>query len=73
MYDSVYFFARALSKFVEQHSFAITSVQCQAQVPWAHGSAFALFIKTVRKKNESIDLLIYEEIISLKQMVSPEK
>ncbi|CAF1077261.1 unnamed protein product [Adineta steineri] len=45
IYDSVYFFARALSKFVEQHPFNITSLTCDAQKTWKHGSAFALFLK----------------------------
>ncbi|CAF1076629.1 unnamed protein product [Rotaria sordida] len=46
MYDSVYFFARALNQFVEQHSFNITPLTCDAQQPWIHGSAFSLFLKT---------------------------
>lgn len=50
VYDSVYFFARALSKFIEQHPFNITSLVCDAQQPWTHGSAFALFLKTVEKE-----------------------
>ncbi|CAF1410580.1 unnamed protein product [Adineta steineri] len=45
IYDSVYFFARALSKFVEQHPFNITSLTCDAQKTWKHGSAFSLFLK----------------------------
>ncbi len=49
IYDSVYFFARALSKFVEQHPFNITSLICDAQKPWIHGSTFALFLKTVKR------------------------
>ncbi|CAF1332816.1 unnamed protein product [Adineta steineri] len=46
IYDAVYFFARALSKFVEQSPFNITPLTCEAQKPWVHGSAFALFLKT---------------------------
>ncbi|CAF3689070.1 unnamed protein product [Rotaria sp. Silwood1] len=46
MHDSVYFFARALNQFVEQHSFNITPLTCDAQQPWIHGSAFSLFLKT---------------------------
>ncbi|CAF1177003.1 unnamed protein product [Adineta steineri] len=46
IYDAVYFFARALSKFVEQSAFNITPLTCEAQKPWVHGSAFALFLKT---------------------------
>ncbi|CAF2721364.1 unnamed protein product [Rotaria sp. Silwood2] len=46
MYDSVYFFARALNQFIEQHSFNITPLTCDAQQPWIHGSAFSLFLKT---------------------------
>ncbi|CAF3385471.1 unnamed protein product [Rotaria sp. Silwood1] len=45
IYDSVYFFARALNKFVEQHPLNITSLTCDAQKPWIHGSAFSLFLK----------------------------
>ncbi|CAF0743543.1 unnamed protein product [Rotaria sordida] len=45
IYDSVYFFARALNKFVEQHPFNITPLTCDAQKPWTHGSAFSLFLK----------------------------
>lgn len=45
IYDAVYFFARALSKFVEQYPFTISSLTCDAQRPWEHGSAFALFLK----------------------------
>ena len=68
VYDSVYFFARALSKFVEQHPFNITPLVCDAQQPWAHGSAFALFLKTVGiLKDKGFDLLI-----SLKRMELPE-
>lgn len=59
VYDSVYFFARALSKFVEQHPFNITQLVCDAQQPWPHGSAFALFLKTVRRfKENSYDLWV---------------
>ena len=54
VYDSVYFFARALSKFVEQHPFDATPLICDAQRPWAHGSAFAHFLKTVRRLTNSI-------------------
>jgi len=46
IYDAVYFFARALSKFIEQHPFTITPLICNKQRPWQHGSAFALFLKT---------------------------
>ncbi|CAF2995238.1 unnamed protein product [Rotaria socialis] len=46
MHDAVYLFARAVNKFVEQHSFIITPLTCRAQEPWIHGSAFSLFIKT---------------------------
>ncbi|UJR36108.1 hypothetical protein I4U23_028843 [Adineta vaga] len=45
IYDSVYFFARALSKFVEQHPFNITPLMCDVQKPWRHGAAFSLFLK----------------------------
>lgn len=47
IYDSVYFFARALSKFIEQHPFNATVLTCDAQKPWLHGSAFAHFLKKV--------------------------
>ena len=47
IYDAVYFFARALSKFVEQYPFTIVPLTCDAQKPWEHGSAFALFLKKV--------------------------
>ncbi len=50
IYDSVYFFARALSKFIEQHPFNIIPLTCDAQKPWIHGAAFALFLKTVKEK-----------------------
>ncbi|UJR09982.1 hypothetical protein I4U23_014206 [Adineta vaga] len=46
IYDAVYFFARALSQFVEQRPFNITPLTCEAQKPWIHGAAFALFLKT---------------------------
>ena len=49
IYDAVYFFARALSKFVEQYPFTISPLTCDAQRPWEHGSAFALFLKKVEK------------------------
>jgi len=49
IYDSVYFFARALSKFIEQRPFNITPLKCDAQKPWIHGSAFALYLKTVKR------------------------
>ncbi len=66
VYDSVYFFARALSKFVEQHPFDITPLTCDAQRPWIHGSAFAHFLKMVRRLNRSISKMLLS--ISLKQM-----
>ncbi|CAF0911622.1 unnamed protein product [Adineta ricciae] len=46
IYDAVYFFARALSKFVEQRPFNVTPLTCEAQKFWSHGAAFALFLKT---------------------------
>ena len=49
IYDAVYFFARALHKFVEQHPFNITPLVCDTQRPWIHGSAFALFLKRVNR------------------------
>ena len=47
IYDSVYFFARALRQFVEKHPFHVTPLACDAQKPWIHGAAFALFLKRV--------------------------
>ncbi|CAF4796115.1 unnamed protein product, partial [Rotaria socialis] len=45
IYDAVYFFARALSKFVEQHPLNTTKLTCDAQTPWMHGSALSHFLK----------------------------
>ena len=52
IYDSVYFFARALRKFVEQHSFNITRLTCDSQQAWIHGAAFAHFLKQVESSDE---------------------
>jgi hypothetical protein len=49
IYDAVYFFARALDKFIDKHPFNITPLTCDAQKPWIHGAAFALFLKRVDK------------------------
>ncbi len=57
IYDAVYFFARALSKFVEQHPFNISSLTCDAQKPWIHGSAFSHFLKKVLNKQRKFFFL----------------
>lgn len=54
IYDSVYFFARALSQFVEQYPFNTVPLTCEAQKSWVHGSAFSHFLKKVTKTREIV-------------------
>ncbi len=57
IYDAVYFFARALNKFVEQHPFNISYLTCDAQKPWTHGSAFSHFLKKVFNEQTELGFL----------------
>ena len=58
IYDSVYFFVRALNIFAEKYKFNTTSLTCDAQQPWIHGSAFAHFLKTVGPHMEIIFFIL---------------